>query len=143
MFGSQSMQTKYLNPRLSSQWLRLLLALRQCRTLEITLKNDARYLVASALLSMDCGARSSLDALTPSIGVGTSTGDTPATGGTSSMGGEQSYCLGRQSATASDVTLAQFALGQSSFVPAVQSVLVHTRYQYCVESLEWQVAMSV
>ena len=53
------------------------------------------------------------------------------------------YCLGRQSATASDVTLEQSALGQSIFVPAEQSALVHTRYHNCVESLEWQVAILV
>ena len=53
------------------------------------------------------------------------------------------YCLGRQSATASDTTLEQSALGQSIFVPAVQSASVHTRYQSCVESLEWHVAIWV
>ena len=53
------------------------------------------------------------------------------------------YCLGRQSATASDPTLEQSALGQSIVVPAVQSASVHTRYQSCVESLEWHVAILV
>ena len=37
----------------------------------------------------------------------------------------------------------QLAFGHSILVPVVQSEFVHTRYQYCVESLEWQVAMSM
>lgn len=53
------------------------------------------------------------------------------------------YCLGKHTSIACAVTLVQLALGQSILVPALQSALVHTRYQICVESLEWQVAMSV
>jgi hypothetical protein len=75
------------DPRLSLQWPWLLLARRQCLTLQIALKSDTPYLVTSALLSMACGARSSLDALALSVGGATAMGDTPATGGALSMGG--------------------------------------------------------